>query len=69
LRDAGELALASHLIEYAVITAPGSSQAHALRAEIYAARAAAESSSMARNILNHAAIASRDGKRDFAGDM
>lgn len=69
LRDAGDLALACHLIEFAVIAQPGSSAAHALRTEIYAARSAAESSSMARNILNHAAMASREGRRDLAGDL
>jgi len=30
-------------------------------------RAALEPSSMGRNILNHAALASRDGRRDLAG--
>ncbi len=69
LQAAGDLALASHLIEFAVIAEPTSAAAHALRAEIYAARSAAESSSMARNILNHAAMASREGKRDLAGDF
>ena len=68
LKDSGELTLASHLIEFAVIAEPTSAAAHALRSEIYAARSAAESSSMARNILNHAAMASREGKRDLAGD-
>ena len=42
--------------------------AHNLRAEVYAARAALQESSMARNILNHAALASQQGKRDLAGD-
>ena len=36
--------------------------------EIYAARVAEQESSMARNILNHAALASRQGKRDLAGE-
>jgi alkyl sulfatase BDS1-like metallo-beta-lactamase superfamily hydrolase len=68
LREAGNLRLACHLVEYAVIAEPGSKGAHALRQEVYSARAALETSSMARNILNHAALASAEGKRDLAGD-
>ena len=68
LRAEGELRMACHLVEYAVIAEPGSRAAHALRAEIYAARAALETSSMSRNILNHAALASEQGKRDIAGN-
>lgn len=67
LRDDGNLQLACHLVEYAVIadTAPA---VHALRQEIYEARSKLEESSMARNILGHAARASAQGKRDLAGD-
>ncbi len=64
----GNLRLACHIIEYAVLAAPSSSEAHALRADIYAARSKGEESSMSRNILNHAALASREGKRDLAGE-
>jgi alkyl sulfatase BDS1-like metallo-beta-lactamase superfamily hydrolase len=67
LRVAGNLRLACHLVEMAVVAAPASRAAHELRAEIYAARAALEPSSMGRNILNHAALSSRDGRRDLAG--
>ncbi len=67
LRAEGDLRIACHLVEYAVIAEPGSNAAHALRAEIYAARAALETSSMSRNILNHAALSSQQGKRDIAG--
>ncbi|MFN0096672.1 MAG: alkyl sulfatase dimerization domain-containing protein, partial [Dehalococcoidia bacterium] len=67
LKAAGNLRLASHLIEFGVIAAPESKAAHELRAEVYAARSAAATSSMERNILNHAALASREGKRDLAG--
>ncbi|MEO6044586.1 MAG: alkyl sulfatase dimerization domain-containing protein, partial [Tepidiformaceae bacterium] len=67
LRAEGDLRMACHLVEYAVIAEPGSNAAHALRAEIYAARAALETSSMSRNILNHAALSSQQGKRDIAG--
>ena len=68
LRDAGNLRLACHLVEYAVIAEPGSKEAHALRAEVYSARSKLQESSMARNILNHAALASAQGKRDLAGE-
>lgn len=68
LLKAGNPRLASHLIEFAVLAEPGSKEAHDLRTEVYSARAALESSSMARNILNHAALASKQGKRDLAGD-
>ena len=67
LRDADDLRLACHLIEYATLAAPDSAEVHALRREIYAARAQQQTSSMARNILNHAALASAQGKRDLAG--
>lgn len=68
LRDAGNLRLACHLVEYAVIAEPASKEAHALRAEVYSARSKLQESSMARNILNHAALASAQGKRDLAGE-
>jgi alkyl sulfatase BDS1-like metallo-beta-lactamase superfamily hydrolase len=68
LRDTGDLRLACHLVEYAVLAEPTSREAHALRGEIYAARSKGEESSMSRNILNHAALASEQGKRDLAGE-
>jgi alkyl sulfatase BDS1-like metallo-beta-lactamase superfamily hydrolase len=68
LRASGELRLACHLVEYAVLAQPDSSEAHALRREIYAERSATQVSSMARNILNHASLASEQGKRDMAGE-
>jgi alkyl sulfatase BDS1-like metallo-beta-lactamase superfamily hydrolase len=68
LRDEGNLRLACHLIEFAVIAEPGSKAAHDLRADIYGARSKLAVSSMERNILNHAALASLQGKRDLAGD-
>ena len=45
-----------------------SAEAHRLRREIYATRAQGEPSTMGRNILNHAALASAEGKRDLAGE-
>jgi alkyl sulfatase BDS1-like metallo-beta-lactamase superfamily hydrolase len=63
----GNLRLACHVIEFAVLAEPGSSEAHDLRREIYAARARLQPSTMGRNILHHAALASEQGKRDLAG--
>lgn len=68
LHDAGNLRLACHLVEYAVIAEPNSKEAHSLRADVYSARSRLQESSMARNILNHAALASAQGKRDLAGE-
>jgi hypothetical protein len=59
--------MACHLIEYAALAEPQSAEVHALRRAIYAARSQQQTSSMARNILNHAALASDQGKRDLAG--
>lgn len=69
LKAEGNLRMACHLVEYAVIVEPGSQAAHNLRAEVYSARSLLQESSMARNILNHAALASAQGKRDLAGDF
>lgn len=68
LQRAGDLRLASHLVEYAVIAQPASKAAHELRRAIYEARAALETASMARNIFGHAALSSAQGKRDLAGE-
>jgi alkyl sulfatase BDS1-like metallo-beta-lactamase superfamily hydrolase len=58
--------LACHLIEAAVLAAPDDVDAHRVRAEIYSARSKAQVSSMARNILGHAALASAEQRRDLA---
>jgi alkyl sulfatase BDS1-like metallo-beta-lactamase superfamily hydrolase len=63
-----DLRLACHLVEFAVLAEPESEDAHEVRAEVYAARAKEQESSMARNILGHAARASEQGKRDTAGE-
>lgn len=68
LAAAGNHRMACHLVEFAVLYEPGSAEAHAVRAEVYDARSAQQESSMARNILGHAAHASRVGRRDLAGD-
>lgn len=67
LQAEGNLRLACHLVEFAVLAEPGSNAAHSLRAEVYGARSRLAVSSMERNILNHAALASAQGKRDLAG--
>ena len=53
----GDLALASHLIDWAVAAAPDDRSAHAVRAEIYNARANAAAALMTRGIF---AAAARD---------
>lgn len=67
LVDAGDLRLACHLLEFAVLAEPSSTEAHEVRAEVYRARSAQQESSMARNILAHAALSSELGLRDHAG--
>jgi alkyl sulfatase BDS1-like metallo-beta-lactamase superfamily hydrolase len=62
----GDHRLACHLVEFAVLHEPASAEAHEARADVYAARGAGQVSSMARNILGHAAHASRAGRRDLA---
>lgn len=62
----GNHRLACHLVEFAVLFDPGSTEAHDARADVYAARSDGQVSSMARNILGHAAHASRRGRRDLA---
>ncbi len=66
LADGGDLRMAAHLVETAMLADPGDAAAHELRAEVYAARAAAERSSMASNLFAHAAAASHRGRRDLA---
>ena len=63
----GDLRLACHLLEFAVLAEPGSAEAHEVRTEVYRARAGQQESSMARNILAHAALSSEQGVRDHAG--
>jgi alkyl sulfatase BDS1-like metallo-beta-lactamase superfamily hydrolase len=64
LHAEGDLRLACHLVEFAVLAEPASRPAHALRQRIYEARAREQVSSMARNILRHAARASSQDRRD-----
>jgi Tfp pilus assembly protein PilF len=55
LAMAGDLALASHLAEWAIAAAPDDRAAHAARAEIYDARAKASAALMTRGIFAAAA--------------
>ncbi len=66
LIDAGRYDLACHLVEAARYAAPEDSRVHAVRSRAYRAAAGEQTSSMARNILGHAAQASERGCRDLA---
>ncbi len=68
LCEGGRHALARHLIEMAHHAAPDDAAVHATRAAIYRASSGTQLSSMARNLLNHAALASDRGRRDLASD-
>jgi alkyl sulfatase BDS1-like metallo-beta-lactamase superfamily hydrolase len=56
----GHLRIASHLAETAALADPHSAEAHAVRAEVYEARVAAEPSLMAKGIYGWAARDSRE---------
>ena len=66
LSEEGRHALACHLIEVAYYAAPDDPQVHEVRTVVFRANSQAQTSSMARNILNHAARASEQGRRDLA---
>jgi alkyl sulfatase BDS1-like metallo-beta-lactamase superfamily hydrolase len=53
--EAGDLRLASHLVDWAAEAEPASREAHALRAEVYRIRTAAETSTMSKGIFGAAA--------------
>ena len=59
LAAAGDLTLASHLIDWATAAAPDDKDAHATRAAIYEQRAAASTALMTRGIF---AAAARDSQ-------
>ena len=58
--------IAANLIETAYHADPQNEAVHIARAQIYSEFSKEQSSSMGRNILNHASLASRKGKRDMA---
>jgi len=66
LSKEGRHALACHLVEAARHAAPNDASVHEARTSIYRAASAPQTSSMARNILHHAALASEKGQRDLA---
>jgi alkyl sulfatase BDS1-like metallo-beta-lactamase superfamily hydrolase len=55
LASAGDLRLAGHLAEMAALAAPGDAAVHAARAEVFAARAAEERSTMSKGVFSWAA--------------
>ncbi|MCP5265296.1 MAG: MBL fold metallo-hydrolase [Burkholderiaceae bacterium] len=64
LEAGGDLRMACHLVELAVLAEPGSDDAHAARQRIYAARSAAERATMSRGIFANAAASSAEKRRD-----
>ncbi len=54
--DAGDLAIAAHLADWAVAAAPDDKAAHEVRSKIYQARADAEQSTMAHGIFHSTAL-------------
>lgn len=63
---AGDLRLASHLVEFAVQAEPESAAAHAVRAEVYGLRRAEESSLMSKGVFGAAARESADRATELA---
>jgi len=64
----GQYALACHLVEAAYHAAPTDPRVHQVRVEVYRAASQRQSSSMARKLLHHAALASEQLKCDLAGE-
>jgi alkyl sulfatase BDS1-like metallo-beta-lactamase superfamily hydrolase len=65
LAAGGDLVLASHLVDWAVAAAPADRAAHAVRAEIYDARARAAAALMTRGIF--AAVARESAEKSAGG--
>jgi alkyl sulfatase BDS1-like metallo-beta-lactamase superfamily hydrolase len=53
--ESGDLRIASHLVDFAADAEPESREVHALRAEVYGRRVAAESSTMSKGVFGAAA--------------
>ena len=66
LSNQNEHRLAAHLIETAFYSDPSNSKVHEARETIYSNFSNEQTSSMGRNILNHASLASKEGLRDLA---
>jgi hypothetical protein len=60
--------MACHLVEFCALAEPDNADVWSVRGQVYRAHSATHESSMARNILHHAALASDQNKRDLAGD-
>jgi alkyl sulfatase BDS1-like metallo-beta-lactamase superfamily hydrolase len=58
--DAGDLRLAAHLADWAVLAAPDDAAAHRVRAEVYERRLQAETSTMTKEIFRWTATQSRE---------
>ena len=58
--EAGDLKIASHLVDFAADAEPESREVHALRAEVYRRRVGAESSTMSKGVFGAAARESRE---------
>lgn len=68
LVDDGDPRMACHLVELCALAEPQNADVWAVRATAYRAHSSMHDSSMARNILHHAALASDVQQRDLAGD-
>lgn len=68
LSDSGDHRMACHLVEFCALAEPDNADVWSVRGQVYRAHSATHESSMARNILHHAALASDQNKRDLAGD-
>ena len=66
LSNDGNDKLAAHLIETAFYADETNEKIHEARKIIYSNFSSKQESSMARNILNHASLASDQNKRDLA---
>ena len=64
LEAQGDLRMACHLVEMAMLADPGSKPAHEARARVYESRAGEQLATMTRGIFHHAADSSREGLRD-----
>lgn len=60
----GDLRMACHLVELAMLADQSCARVHAVRSRIYAARAAEQRSSMARGIFTNASGSSLENRRD-----
>ncbi|MFI5041590.1 MAG: alkyl sulfatase dimerization domain-containing protein, partial [Acidimicrobiales bacterium] len=69
LLEAGDLPMASHLVEYAALAEPASAAVHDARGRVYRTRASGDPTLMSRAIFLHAASSSDAGQRDLAGDF